>query len=120
MRQSIATICPVRRGSGDKLFPNEVAILTLVSERGKSSTADLMQAVAENAGESKPMNAATVFRIVNRLTQRGFIAHSWALPEQDAPQRAHRVFEVTSKGSERVTTEVAKAQAAAAAATANG
>ncbi len=82
-------------------------VLSIISEIGQGSTADVVKRVSDDGGD-KNMNAATVFRIVNRLTQRGFLEHSWSLPAEGAPQRAFRVFSVTQKGADRVVLESVK------------
>lgn len=86
----------MRRGSRKDPFPNELKVLEILNARGKGSTADVLTQLARM--EDRPMNAATVYRVVNRLTKAGLVTQEWELPDDDEPQRAHRVFQVTAEG----------------------
>lgn len=64
------------------------------------STAELQTTVSDR------MNAATLFRIVNRLVNQGYAQAEWEIPPPDQPQRPYRRFSLTPKGRDRARAEI--------------
>lgn len=87
----------MRRGSRKLPFPNELLVLSVIDDLGDATTANILDRVV-TGDDGKAMNAATVYRVVNRLTKQGRLTQDWVLPNEDEKQRAHRKFTLTAEG----------------------
>jgi PadR family transcriptional regulator, regulatory protein PadR len=58
----------------------------------------LMQRIAELCGDLLAVNTNTIYPLLRRLEERGFVTASWDHPTK----RARRIYAVTEQGAERL------------------
>ncbi|TAM91900.1 PadR family transcriptional regulator [bacterium] len=58
----------------------------------------LMQRIERLTGDLLPVNTNTIYPLLRRLEERGFVKGSWDHPSK----RARRVYEITESGRERL------------------
>ena len=56
-----------------------------------------MERIAELTGDVMPVNSNTMYPLLRRLEERGFIAGEWELPDR----RSRRTYRITRAGAER-------------------
>lgn len=77
------------------LFP--ALLLHLIEQRPDHGYA-LMQRISELCGDLLAVNTNTVYPLLRRLEERGFVTASWDHPTK----RARRVYAITEQGAERL------------------
>ena len=89
----------MRRSQNTSFTKNERAVLALMGEaEAKLSISEILAAV------DRPMNEATVYRILARFEAAGFAAVNWRLPDNDGrPVREYRLTR-TGRTAERYPT----------------
>jgi PadR family transcriptional regulator, regulatory protein PadR len=71
-------------------------ILHLLS-KGPEHGYGLMERIAELTGDVMPVNSNTMYPLLRRLEERGFIAGEWEHPDR----RSRRNYKITRAGAER-------------------
>ncbi|MDE2573555.1 MAG: PadR family transcriptional regulator [bacterium] len=77
------------------IFP--VLLLNILSQ-GPDHGYGLMQRIERLTGDMLPVNTNTIYPLLRRLEERGFVKGSWDHPSK----RARRVYEITESGRERL------------------
>jgi PadR family transcriptional regulator, regulatory protein PadR len=78
------------------LFP---ALLLHLIERRPDHGYGLMHRIADLCGDLLAVNTNTVYPLLRRLEERGFVSASWEHPTK----RSRRVYAITHQGRERLT-----------------
>jgi len=77
------------------IFP--VLLLHMLSQ-GPDHGYGLMQRVEKLTGDLLPVNTNTIYPLLRRLEERGFVKGSWDHPSK----RARRIYEITESGRQRL------------------
>lgn len=77
------------------IFP--VLLLHMLSQ-GPDHGYGLMQRIESVTGDLLPVNTNTIYPLLRRLEERGFVEGSWDHPSK----RARRTYEITESGRERL------------------
>ena len=77
------------------LFP---ALLLHLIEQRPDHGYGLMQRISELCGDLLAVNTNTIYPLLRRLEERGFVTASWDHPTK----RARRIYAITEQGAERL------------------
>lgn len=77
------------------LFP---ALLLHLIERRPDHGYGLMQRISELCGDLLAVNTNTIYPLLRRLEERGFVTASWDHPTK----RARRIYAITPDGAQRL------------------
>jgi PadR family transcriptional regulator, regulatory protein PadR len=77
------------------LFP---ALLLHLIEQRPDHGYGLMQRISELCGDLLAVNTNTIYPLLRRLEERGFVTASWDHPTK----RARRIYAITDEGAERL------------------
>lgn len=77
------------------LFP---ALLLHLIEQRPDHGYGLMQRISDLCGDLLAVNTNTVYPLLRRLEERGFVTASWDHPTK----RARRIYAITDQGAERL------------------
>lgn len=99
----------MRRAGGDGLVANEEAMLELLADVHPSwtTTSDLLRMAQERHAAGgwpgrRPLNEATVYRILYRFRDHGWVQANWWVPEDPwSKDRPARIVAITDAGRAR-------------------
>ncbi|HVA36734.1 MAG TPA: PadR family transcriptional regulator [Candidatus Dormibacteraeota bacterium] len=77
------------------IFP---ALLLHMLAQGPDHGYGLMQRIEKLTGDLLPVNTNTIYPLLRRLEERGFVKGGWDHPSK----RARRIYEITDSGRERL------------------
>ena len=89
---------------GSAIFRGPVKTKTIVPllilhllKKGPEHGYGLMERIAAMTGDVMPVNSNTMYPLLRRLEERGFIAGEWEHPDR----RSRRTYKITRAGAER-------------------